>query len=124
MSGAKGKLRAGLEALPPTCPTQSGISGVHGSVPALSMDSTSFSSSSHPAMDREADDGEGPEPPPAVEEMDKGTWEEGERGQPVRVCWNWPGAGSPPGRDQIPVWSSQGEMSKKRQGEEQRRGAC
>ena len=32
-----------------TCSAQSGISGVQGSVPALSTDSTSFSSSSHPA---------------------------------------------------------------------------
>lgn len=34
---------------PLTCSKQSGISGVQGSVPALSMDNTSFSSSSHPA---------------------------------------------------------------------------
>ena len=55
---------------PLTCSTQSGISGAQGSVPALSTDSTSFSSSSHPVdgqTDRQTDRrGSELEPSPAV----------------------------------------------------------
>ena len=51
---------------PLTCSTQSGISGVQGSVPALSTDSTSFSSSSHPVDGQTDRGGSGLEPSPAV----------------------------------------------------------
>lgn len=49
-----------------TCSTQSGISGAQGSVPALSTDSTSFSSSSQPVNGQTDRGGSGLEPSPAL----------------------------------------------------------
>ena len=51
---------------PLTGSTQSGISGAQGSVPALSTDSTSFSSSSHPVDGQTDRGGSGLEPSPAA----------------------------------------------------------